>query len=639
MGNKELNEILNLLGKKIKEKSDNLKVDLKNIYSILVSRKNGLVKEFKEDIGAKWNEFKKLNENRIIKKTYTTFFYNNFYDYYKFFLKNFFGLNDNSLVLLSKEKISETNLIIEFKYNLSEEELDFFDKTLKLYEKANIGLNPLIGHFFSLCRNLGEVLKETINEPFYIIQDGGVINYEDKNKFLKLMIVIRDNKEEIFFNYLNLVLFYFLKQFKNIPEKSYKRLLKGRERLYEIALKEYPLIKEKLIDLLYYFYMKCRLVKNFTPFLDFLNFICSRIEDSLFSKTDIIKKEFLNNLEYTEEMKNSLLRIFNFLDQKSTLYSTFQANNLPSPKAQFNLFILYMRYYFFSGLEALEVGDLLYLPGIFKTALNQYYLEENRVINTSSIDNIKNFINLFVILRNINNVDLFIQKIFKKELSELNYEFFKSFLNSFNTRISMIIDDENHKIKDDPKNQPITFNLIVDHMCRMVYTLIDNVFLRSNPNEASKNFIDPRGRYKGKNIALRVLELFLFQDMNFSDDIWPEFMISLHKEKIQENYLKNFRIPDKSFYTDESLLKLLIETNFVSKSEDIFFEDWILSEIIIPLDNFFQEIKKSVKDPSNRNEVSEKLIEIMLENVDDQGIIREFEFVCRHLAPLWAELK
>ena len=77
-------------------------------------------------------------------------------------------------------------------------------------------------------------------------------------------------------------------------------------------------------------------------------------------------------MEYSVEKKNSIIKIFNFLDNKSTLYATFQANNLPSAKSQLNLFLLYMKYYFGSGLEALEVSDLLFIPEIFKTTLNQY---------------------------------------------------------------------------------------------------------------------------------------------------------------------------------------------------------------------------------------------------------------------------
>ncbi|GAH36047.1 unnamed protein product, partial [marine sediment metagenome] len=101
----------------------------------------------------------------------------------------------------------------------------------------------------------------------------------------------------------------------------------------------------------------------------------------------------------------------------STLYSTFQANNLPSPKSQLNLFLLYMKYYFGSGLEALEVGDLLFLPKVFKDTLNQHNKDVEEVIGANSIKNVKEFLNFLSALSNIKNIDLFFQRIFNKNLN------------------------------------------------------------------------------------------------------------------------------------------------------------------------------------------------------------------------------
>ena len=379
-------------------------------------------------------------------------------------------------------------------------------------------------------------------------------------------------------------------------------------------------------------------MENFTPILDFINFVCSRVEDSIYSKTEIIKTEFLNNFDYTEEKKNSLLKIFDFLDRKSSLYSTFQANNLPSPKAQFNLFLLYMKYYFVSGLEGLEVGELLYLPGIFKTTINQQYLEVNREISTASIHNIANLLNFIAILPTIDHFNLFFKKIFKKDISQLNYEFFRSYLQSFNTKLNMIIDEENSKFNRKKKDKPFTFNIVADHICRMLYTLIEKVFLRDNPDEASENFIDPRGRYLGKNIALRVLELFIFQDINYSDDLWPEFIISLNQTKIRKQTSDYITIPKKYFYTDEDITKFLFDYNFKSDSEEIFFEEWLIKEVFIPLDDLIQKVRNSVKDPSNSIKVYEKLSEIFLEDVEENEIKHSFKTACQLLAPFWAML-
>ncbi|GAG86443.1 unnamed protein product, partial [marine sediment metagenome] len=295
----------------------------------------------------------------------------------------------------------------------------------------------------------------TIQENIFILLDAIIVDTSEKNTSLNFMIIVKDSKDEIFHSYYDMVLYYFLRPFKGISEEFYNNLLKGREKLYQLALDDYPLAKEKLVDLLYYFYKKCNLLQSFSPLLDFFNFVGARVEDSVFSKIDIVKKDFLANLDdYSTEKKNSLIKFFNFLDKKSTLYSTFQANNLPSQNSQLNLFLLYMKYYFGSGFEALEVGDLLFLPGIFKKTLDKHNKNVDDVIGTNSINNIRNFLNFLYTLSNIEYIDLFFIKIFKKNISHLNYGFFKTFLKSFNSNFTLKIKQENELLSENPENFP-----------------------------------------------------------------------------------------------------------------------------------------------------------------------------------------
>jgi len=631
----DLQEIINLLGKVVTEQEFGLKLDSENVFFEIAVKNYTLFEELRKDIKSKWEKFKAKNETRIIKKTYTTFLYHNFLDFYKYLISNFYGLNPDNLELVVKEKISDTNAFFELNYNLTNEESDLFEDLSRKGNSAKYGLYSLKGYFFFITSALGIVVRKILKEPFVIVIDGGVVRYNGRTKNINYMIVIKDSKDEIYENYNNMALYYFLRQFKGIPDEYYNKLLVSREKLYELALEEYPKTKEKLIDLLYYFYKKCKIVENFSPFLDFLNFVCSRAEDSVFSKIKVIKKDFLKNFNYSNEKKDSLIRFFKFLDNKSSLYATFQANNLPTPKAQFNLFLLYMKYYFVSGLEALEVGDLLYLPGIFITSLNQYNLENERAINSNSIKNISNFLDYVNILGNIGSFDKFFSLIFNKTLTEINHDFFRSITKSFNRKFNILIDEENEILRENPENEPFTFNIIVDHICRMLYTLIDKIFLKDAPEDASENFIDPRGRYIGKNIALRVLELFLFQDMNFSDDIWPEYLISINKKKIQKELLKYVKIPEKSFYTDNDISNFSITYNFQSSREDSFYEEWLLEEIIVPLNTFIETIRSSVKDPSNSIEVYEKLSYKILQGIEGKEQIKEFKIACEQLAPFW----
>ncbi|MFX1308821.1 MAG: hypothetical protein ACFE9M_01070 [Promethearchaeota archaeon] len=593
--------------------------------------------EFKNDITLKWNAFKKKNQSRVIKKTFTSFFYENFHILFSYFLQKFFGFDENSLELFSKEKISGKVIFFEYKYSLnpSEEEI-FINISDEFQFEILYGFPIITGYFYFIVRLLGMVIRKAIQENIFILLDAIIIKNGDMNKNLNFLIICKDSKDEIFEYYYNMVLYYFLRQIKGIPEEYFEKLYEGREKLYAIALNEYSSSKEKLVDLLYYFYKKCNLLHSFSPLLDFFNFVGARVEDSVFSKLDIIKKEFLVNLNYSPEKKNAIIKFFNYLDRRSTLYSTFQANNLPSPKSQLNLFLLYMKYYFGSGLEALEVGDLLFLPEVFKTKLNQYNKEVDDVIGANTIKNIKDLLNFLSTLSNIKNINLFFQKIFKKNVPQLNYGFFKTFLRSFNSNFSQILTRENGILSENPENSPFTFNIIVDHICRILYVLIDKIFMRSSPNEASSNFIDPRSRYIGKNIALRVLELFVFQDINYSDDVWPDYIISLNRERLKRDLKKfDITISRKHFYSLEELIQIMITYTIQSLSDQPFFEEWLIYEIIVPLNNLIQEIRNSVRDPANEIEVSEKLIEHFLTDIRDKKVKKDFRFFCQQLAPFW----
>jgi len=432
-------------------------------------------------------------------------------------------------------------------------------------------------------------------------------------------------------------LYYFLKYFKEVPEKYFDKLLAGREKVYQIALNEYSSAKENLVDLMYYFYKKCNLLGNFSPILDFLNFVCSRVEDSVFPKLDIIRKEFLRNFDYTDEKKNALLRIFDFIDFKSTLYSTFQANNLPSQKSQFNLFLLYTKYYFGSGsLEALEVSDLLFLPDDFKLKLNDYNSKTENVINSNTISEVQEFLDTLSILTNIENPDIFFKKIFNKQISELNYDFFKAFLLSLNSSISRLIEVENETLEEDPSNELLNFKIVVDHLCRMLYTLIDKIFLRNLPSQASKNFIDPRSRYVGKNIALRVLELFIFSDLNVSDDVWPDYIISMNKDALLKD-LENYKvkIPQKYFYRYEDIARFVITFNFQSPKGQILFEEWLITGLITPIINFISEIRDLIKSDENKTGIYKILRNYFIDGAEDIENLQDIDYACKQLANFW----
>ncbi|MCK4370497.1 MAG: hypothetical protein KAW03_05480, partial [Candidatus Lokiarchaeota archaeon] len=265
----------------LQDRANMLDFSIKKMNSVLfeVLKKNGIkFEEFKNNIQLKWEEFEKKNQNRVIKKTFTSFFYENFHDLFSYFLEEFFSFKKNSLNLFNKEKISEKITFFEYNYLLNPNEEEQFAKISDDFQVEILyGFSLITWYLYFLVRFLGIVIRKVIQKRIYILLDAVIVKNTDVNKNLNFMIIVKDSKDKTFNYYYNMVLYYFLRQIKGIPEDYFAKLLEGREKLYQIALKEYSSSKEKLVDLLYYFYKKCNLLQSFSPLLDFFNFVGARV--------------------------------------------------------------------------------------------------------------------------------------------------------------------------------------------------------------------------------------------------------------------------------------------------------------------------------------------------------------------------
>lgn len=636
MRNKDLKQIINTLLERVKIEPSSFREE-KEFFLEILQQNGEQLKNFKKEIWEKWHQFKVKNHGRVITKHYTTFFFEYFQQFYIDYLKIFYGFDPQSIELISKEKVSQSDIYFEYKYSISREDEKIYIDAINQLKDKIYGISFPFGLLFFATSIFGIIIRSLIKKNVFIILEAAVLKKEGNKNYIHFLVLARNSLDEQFKYYFQKDLYYFLRPYRGIPNEFYEKLLVGRERLYQIALKEYTLAKEKLIDLFYYFYKKCALLHNLSSLLDFLNFVCARVEDSVFSKVDIIMKDLLINLDYSVEKKNALIRIFNYIDKESTLYSTFQANNLPSAKSQLNLFLLFIKYYFSSGLEGLEVGNLLYFPDIFKLKINQTNKEKtHRIIDSNSIKNINNFVNYFLkIFEYEYEGAIIFNKIFHSQIFDINIKVLKSFLTSLNNKILAIIKEENKGLSEKAVNDKLTFEGIVSDLCRILYVLINKIFLKNTPEEASINFIDPRSRYVGRNIALRVQELFFFQALNISDDLWPDYLISLNRDNIMKELNGKIEIPESNFYSVKELTHLMLFHNLQSFIEPRCYEDLLVDDIIVPINDFLLIIKDSVEDPKNKIEVYDHLQEFFLDGIEEKRTIKRIKLACRLIAPFW----
>lgn len=586
---------------------------------------------FISDVSDKWKEFRKNNEQRKIKYRYTTFFHRNFDYFFRQSIDNLFGLNSKNLKLMLKENVTDNDLYFEYKYFFSEDEMNLIAK-FKERVSHPLDYDRIIPFIFEvLITILGMIIRKTINKKIWISQNGARLKKKGKKSYLHLLITSRRSPDEIMDGYLAFILYNFAIRHPEIPDSYKKTLMERKNLLTKIALKNYPLAKYQLVDIIFTFFKKCKLLENVSPFLDFLNFVCSRVEDSVFDTIEIIKEDFLSNLDYPPEVNESLIRIFNFINKYSTLFSTFQANNRPSFRNQYELFLLYLQFYFGRTLESLEISDLLFFPKKFGDLIKEHNLSEKEKISFKTIRSIGYFSNIALSLSHLPIIeDFFFKLLNEKKIQNINEIFFMTFLKSLNEKFLDMIEEENEKLKKFKRK--ISFEKAIDFICRSLYSLINRVFLRENVEEASKNFVDPRSRYIPENVATRVLELSIFKDLNLSDDIWPDYFLSVNKDEIKHLFKEYFEIPEDVFYSDWSLSMIDMIYNQELFYMEKYLEEFLIQDVVIPLNKFFLQFEKKKESIKNKDDLLNDLTKIITKEKRKEENIKK---IFSNIIELW----
>ena len=96
-------------------------------------------------------------------------------------------------------------------------------------------------------------------------------------------------------------------------------------------------------------------------------------------------------------------------------------------------------------------------------------------------------------------------------------------------------------------------------------------------------------------------------------------------------------IPEKYFYNVEDIIRFVITYNFQTYSDKMLLEEWLIKQIVLPLNDFYLMIREKIKDPTDKAEIIRVLENHFMKDVkfDDAEIKEELEFACSQLVPLW----
>jgi len=94
---------------------------------------------------------------------------------------------------------------------------------------------------------------------------------------------------------------------------------------------------------------------------------------------------------------------------------------------------------------------------------------------------------------------------------------------------------------------------------------------------------------------------------------------------------------DEKFYNFTDIARFVITYNFISCKDQITFEEWLINELISPLNDFLSEISLLIKNPKDKNEIYTKLHKYFLNQIanESEDVKENFKLMCQQLTPYW----
>lgn len=564
------------------------------------------------------------------------FFYHKFDWLFKYYFENMFlGFNVKQLEMLSLEGdiISNADLFFLYEYKFTPEEIQEFQNFKQEYNHPDHYYRIISYIFNSIVMVFNELIVEILKKEISIslicadIKEGKT----DEEKSLQFLICMRKPEKEFLKSFLNSLIYDFAELLPGIDHALLKNLYQRKEKLYPMALKAYSQSSTQLTRVMFTLQRKCQVLGHINPLLDIMNFIGSRVEDSIF-ETPALVHDILQE-KYGQSSNSNLIaqyeEIFRFLNTSASLFSTFQSNNRAIIHRQYQLFFFYSQY--FLPLNALETQEnaMLFYPNLFKTEIEQNFGKKSTLDRSFGILN-------FFLMQGIQfgaekALDIVFHKIFNQTIHSMNESFFEALLKSINFKLSDLIRDHISSLGTYKQS----FDEVVHVMCTILQNLATNIFIRNNPEEAMMNFRDNLTRYTPQRIALRVLELRIFKDIPLADNNWQDYYLSRNKPTVKRIFSKYYNIPDNYFFTEERLLKINMNYERGILQQTPLLEEWLISHIVQPFDQFYAIIQKQIRRKADQHRIRGEIFKFLSQGIIESATLEKIEDYSDYFADLW----
>ena len=559
------------------------------------------------------------------------YFKKKFMDLFSFFFTEILPFDKNSLLLVQSPVDFYRDIYFDLRYIFSKTEISAFNE---IKTRFNIVDKPekIIEYVFSCILHVfGMILGEIIPENFQVELISGVTSLKDPKK-IDFVISIRQRERYLKEFFLNSHIFQFSELFQQIPVSVKNKLKMQKDLLYLLALDRYFGLEPNIISVLIRIQKKCNSLGHITPLLDMLNFMFSRVEDSLYDTNEILN-QVAETFSRLPEKRTILLKLFKFCNKNAVLFGTFQSNNRSQLQEQYRLFFLINLQYFGEGLPQSYKSDNLLLPSVFKKQIQ--VLEDKYPHFPHYFVLFERFLQAAFELSTNPAFKHVFNHIFKHNIDDLNENFFSAFLTSLNERLVSEINSYNQHA-----SEQLSYSEVVEFTIKTIYHSITTIFLAEDPLKASINFRDSISRYSPKNIALRSLELLFFKEIPLSDNNWMNYNLSRNKEKVIKQFQEFFKIPKDYFFTNKKLLHISMKQLYSLESEFLL-EEWLVIYIIDPFIKFIDKIWSIVEQKEEPVSIHTVFLEFnhqLSRGVINPNTLDNLELICEKMAESFLEV-